>query len=186
MKTRKAFWLKEFDAERILSRAYFKRFNLPQKSDDEILKTLEPAADDSIDSLERKVTLVRSLHEQAKKLNNNLIVRYLNWHGERKLPVYIDVTDANFAVSNLINRLAKIYYEVEGTAQQKYRKIFADRLKKYRKAAGLTQRELGELVQVSPRGMSYYARGEREIPVHTLMRIAKILRITTDDLLGFR
>ena len=186
MKTRKAFWLKEFDAERILSRAYFKRFNLPQKSDDEILKTLEPAADDSIDSLERKVTLVRSLHEQAKKLNNNLIVRYLNWHGERKLPVYIEVTDANFAVSNLINRLAKIYYEVEGTAQQKYRKIFADRLKKYRKAAGLTQRELGELVQVSPQGMSNYVKGRRDVPTHTLIRIAKILRITTDDLLGFR
>ena len=69
---KKAFWLKNFDAERILSRPYFKRFNLPQKSDDEILKTLEPAADDSIDSLECKIKSVKSLHEQAKKLNNNL------------------------------------------------------------------------------------------------------------------
>ena len=184
MKTRKAFWLKEFDAERILSRAYFKRFNLPQKSDDEILKTLEPAADDSIDELERKVKLVKSLHEQAKKLNNNLIVRYLNWYGERKLPVYIDVTDANFAVSNLINRLAKLYYEVEGMTQQKYRKIFADRLKKYRKAAGLTQRELGELVQVSQRGISYYDTGEHDIPIWALIRVCRVLNISADKLLG--
>lgn len=186
MKMRKAFWLKNFDAEKILSRPYFKRFNLPKIKDDEILKTLEPAADDSIDELERKVKLVKSLHEQVKKLKNNLIVRYLNWRGERKLPVYIDVTDANFAVSNLINRLAKIYYEVEGTAQKKYRKIFTERLRQYRKAAGLTQRELGELVQVSPQGMSNYVKGRRDVPTHTLIRIAKILRITTDDLLGFR
>lgn len=70
--------------------------------------------------------------------------------------------------------------------KEEYKKIFIERLKKYRKAAGLTQKELGELVQVSPMGMSHYARGERDVPTHTLIRIAKILNVSTDELLGLR
>ncbi len=70
--------------------------------------------------------------------------------------------------------------------KEEYQKIFIERLKKYRKAAGLTQKELGELVQVSPMGMSQYARCKRDIPTHTLIRIAKILNVSTDELLGLR
>ena len=185
MKTRKAFWLKEFDAERILSRPYFKRFNLPQKSDDEILTSLKAKEDDSIDELEEKVQLVKSLHEQAQNFEK-MIVRYFDRKSRMGGVVYIDEITARNEVAGLIQALRKLYYEVEGAIQKRYRKTFTERLKQYRKASGLTQRELGELVQVSPRGMARYISGEREVPVHTLIRLSKLLNVSADELLGLR
>ena len=192
MKTRKAYWLKDFDAERILSRPYFKRFNLPKIKDDEILTSLKDSADDAdtIDELEEKVQLIRALHDQAKKFTDKMMERYLSIlataRGVNAIPVPMDVMDAETGISRLLKKLEKIYYEVEGMTQQKYRKEFADRLKKYRKAAGLTQRELGELVQISQRGISNYDTAARDISTWTLIRICKALNVSADELLGLK
>ena len=59
-------------------------------------------------------------------------------------------------------------------------------MKQARKAAGLTQKELGERVQVSSLGISRYERDEREIPIYTLVRLAKELKLSGDEILGLK
>jgi len=185
-KTRSAYWLENFDEKRILQRQYFKKFELPQLSDVEILDSLKVNADDSVMEMEEKISKVRALHDQAQRFNNKMLIRYSERLKKVQGKTYGEYFVACMSVAELIHALRKIYYADEGRIQKEYRKVFTERLKKYRKAAGLTQKELGELVQVSPMGMSHYARGERDMPTHTLIRIAKILNVTADELLGLR
>ena len=149
------------------------------------METLKVNDEDSIQAMEQKLTKVKALHDQEQKFEK-MAVRYFDRKSKVGGVVYIDEISARNAVVSLIIGLRKLYYADEGRIQKEYQKIFIERLKKYRKAAGLTQKELGELVQVSPMGMSHYARGERDMPTHTLIRIAKILNVSADDLLGLR
>ena len=183
MKTRNAFWLRDFDAERILQRRYFKDFQFGEKPDAEILADLLVKDDDDISAMEEKVHALKNLHNRLKQFNDK-IVRYIEWHNRNKIDVWIETISANIAVVELMKKIEKQFYEVEKATQERYKKIFTERLRKYRKAAGLTQKKLGELVLVSPRGMARYISGEREVPTHTLIRLAKILNVTADKLLG--
>jgi transcriptional regulator with XRE-family HTH domain len=61
---------------------------------------------------------------------------------------------------------------------------FGRRLAQLRKAAGYTQVELAEDIGVTQRVIAYY-EGQTDHPPTTLLpRIAKALKITTDELLG--
>ena len=185
-KTKSAYWLANFDEKRILQRRYFKKFDLPQLSDAEILATLKVNDEESVQVMEQKLSEVKALHDQAQNFNNKMLIRYSERLKKVHGKTYGEYLLACMSVAALIQSLRKLYYDNESRIQQEYKKVFTERLKKYRKAAGLTQKELGELVQVSPRGMSYYARGEREMPVHLLIRISKILNVSVDDLLGVK
>lgn len=61
---------------------------------------------------------------------------------------------------------------------------FGARLAQLRKAAGFTQKELGDEIGVSRRMITYYESQSSHPPTHVLPAIAKALRITTDELLG--
>ncbi|MBQ7705029.1 MAG: helix-turn-helix transcriptional regulator [Selenomonadaceae bacterium] len=185
-KTRDAYWLENFDEKRILQRRYFKKFNLPHLSDAEILATLKVNDEDSVEAMEQKLSKVRALHDQAQRFNNKMLIRYSERLKKVHGKTYGDYLLACMSVAELIHALRKIYYADEGRIQKEYQKIFIERLKKYRKAAGLTLTKLGELTQVSPRGMSHYARGAREMPLHTLARVSKVLGVSADELLGLR
>lgn len=184
-KKRRAFWLKNFDEKKVLQRPYFKAFALPDVPDAEILSLLTVCDSDSVDEMERKLAQVKSLHEKAQdfqELASRYSKRLKKVHGK----VYLNFLSLVMSLADLLSALRQLYYENEKRIQKEYQKIFIARLRQFRKAAGLTQKELGELVQVSPMGMSHYARGERDIPTHTLIRIAKILNVSTDELLGLR
>lgn len=195
-KTRNAFAFKDYYRTKILQRSYFKQFNLPEQTDDEILKLLQPAADDDVDTMEKKLSTTKALHERAKEF-----IILINRHGDRyrKLTRLLlragkiegtvvtppaDYLDAIFGTKDLMDNLAKNYYCLENQIQRTYRKTFCERLKHYRKAARLTQRELGDAVQVSTQGISKYELGQREMPLHTVIRVARVLKISTDQLLG--
>lgn len=61
---------------------------------------------------------------------------------------------------------------------------FGVRLATLRKAAGYTQAELGEELDISQRMMAYY-EGQTEHPPTTLLpALARALRVSTDELLG--
>lgn len=65
-------------------------------------------------------------------------------------------------------------------------KGFGKRLAVLRKAAGLTQKELGEKVGVSNRVIHYY-EGETNYPAaHLIEPLAKALNASTDELLGVK
>lgn len=65
-------------------------------------------------------------------------------------------------------------------------KDFGKRLAQLRRAKGLTQTELGKRVRVSQRVITYYERDAEHPPTHLLIPIAKVLKISVDELLGLK
>ena len=60
------------------------------------------------------------------------------------------------------------------------------RLLRLRKARGFSQAELGQIVGVSQRMMTYYEREAGHPPAHLLPKLAEALGVTVDELLGLR
>lgn len=197
-----AFAFRDFDTERILQRPFFKSFKLDRtKADTEILETLKAADSDSIDAMEKKLQTIKATHDRLEKFRH-LIERHTkrcDRYNKRKA-VSLGVTStelkrfaptleyftAGLDCAELADRLAKLYCDLEKQIQGRYKKEFTSRLKQARIAAGLKQKELGDLVQVSPQGFSLYERGERDIPIHTVIRLAKVLKLSGDQILGLK
>ena len=57
-------------------------------------------------------------------------------------------------------------------------------LRKLRKAAGLTQRELGNRIGVSPQAVTQWETGIKCPSVSNLTKLADVLGTTTDAILG--
>lgn len=84
MKTKNAFAFRDFDSARILQRPFFKNFYFdPNKSDAEILKSLNITTDDSVDSSEEKLYAIKAILEHLAKFRH-LIDR----HNETRLDKY--------------------------------------------------------------------------------------------------
>jgi len=60
----------------------------------------------------------------------------------------------------------------------------ADILRDLRKEKGLTQRKLAERVWVDPSTIALYEMGDRSPSLEVLVRLARVLGVTTDYLLG--
>ena len=58
------------------------------------------------------------------------------------------------------------------------------RLKELRDEHGLTQAELGRLLNISPSAIGMYEQGRREPSIEALIKIADYFCVTTDYLLG--
>ncbi|MDR3013679.1 MAG: helix-turn-helix domain-containing protein [Chitinispirillales bacterium] len=58
------------------------------------------------------------------------------------------------------------------------------RIVKYRKKAGFSQKGLAEAAGVTPTALNYYEKGKREPNISIIKNIAKALDITGDALLG--
>ena len=203
MKTKNAFAFRDFDSTHILQRPFFKNFYFePNKSDAEILDSLNNTAENSVDSWERNLYMIKAIHERLGKFRH-LIDR----HNEKRLNKYnrkkseskgIKITElkhpapvmeyfnASLSVSELIKQFEKLYYEIEKKIKALYRKDFGNRLKQGRKSLGLTQKQLGALIQVSPQIFSLYERGEQDVPVYAVIRLAKALNTSSDQLLGLK
>ncbi len=76
---------------------------------------------------------------------------------------------------------------VARTAQKKpVEESFGERLARLRKARGYTQTELGEILGLSQRMMTYYEREDGRPPAHLLGQMAEALGVTVDELLGLK
>lgn len=60
---------------------------------------------------------------------------------------------------------------------------FPEKLKMLRLKNGLTQDELGEKLYLSRTSISYYERGKFEPNIETIIAVANLFNITTDELL---
>ena len=201
MKTKNAFAFRDFDATRILQRPFFKDFYFPSdKSDVEILESLNTVEEDSVDAWERNLYMIKAIHDQLKKFHH-----LINMHNEKRLDKYnkkkslaekVTITElqrpapimeyfsASLSVLELMNKFKNLHHEIEKKIQVHYRKEFAARLKQIRQTLGLSQRQLGDLINISPQGFSFYERGERDVPVHTIIRLAKALNMNGNQILG--
>jgi transcriptional regulator with XRE-family HTH domain len=61
---------------------------------------------------------------------------------------------------------------------------FGDRLAQLRQAAGYSQREFAAEVGISQRMVVYYEKASERIPLQLLPVFAKVLRVSSDQLLG--
>ena len=202
-KTKNAFTFRDFDSARILQRPFFKSFYFePNKSDTEILQSLS-TTEDSVDSSEKKLYMIQEILEHLGAFRH-----LINRHNETRLNKYnkkkseskgvpiselqrpapvMEYFNASLSVLELTNKFEKLYYDIEKKLQSRYRTEFANRLKRIRKTLGLTQKQLGALIRVSPEVFSLYERGERrDIPIHMIIRLAKALDMSSDQLLGLK
>lgn len=201
MKTKNAFAFRDFDSSRILQRPFFKNFYFePDKSDEEILQSLNIATDEPVDSSEKRLYVIKAILERLRVFRH-LIDRHnekrLNKYNEKKskskgvkmtelqrpAPV-IEYFNASLSVLELINKFEKLYYDIEKKIQMHYRKEFANRLKQIRQTLGLTQKQFGDLINISPQAFYYYENGKRDISVPTIIRLAKALNMDGNQMLG--
>lgn len=63
---------------------------------------------------------------------------------------------------------------------------FGQRLAELRRLRGLTQVQLAEKLNSTQRAITYYENEAAYPPVDTIIELAKILGVTTDELLGIR
>lgn len=203
-KTKNAFAFRDFNSTRILQRSFFKNFYFePNKSDEEILQSLNNTTNESVGSSEKKLYMIQAILERL-----GVFRHLIDRHNETRLNKYnkkkseskgIKVTElqrpapvmeyfnASLSVLELTNKFKKLYYDIEKKLQARYRTEFANRLKRIRKTLGLTQKQLGALIRVSPEVFSLYERGERrDIPIHMIIRLAKALDMSSDQLLGLK
>ena len=191
MKRQNAFALRGYNRGKILQRPFFKSLKLPAAMDAEILSALKIADSDSVDDMEAKLHTIKATHnriEEYRRLiekHTRRCDRYNKALGVKKA-VITEYFTATLDCIELAEKFAKLYYETERKIQKRYRQEFTARLKRERLKAGLKQKELGDLVQVSPQGFSLYERGERDIPIHTVIRLAKALNLSGDRILGLK
>ena len=201
MKTKNACAFRDFDSSRILQRPFFKNFYFDSnKSDAEILESLNNTTEDSVDSWEKNLYAIKAIHDRLEEFRH-LIDRHnktrLNMYNKKKskskktktpelqhfIPT-IEYSSASSSVLELINKFNNLYCDIEKKLQAHYRKDFANRLKQARQALGLTQKQLGALIQVSPQAFYLYENGKRDVSVPTIIRLAKVLNMDGNQILG--
>ena len=190
-KTRNAYALKGFDSERILQRRYFRDFHFDaDKTDAQILQSLTVAETNSINDMEAKLKTIKAACERLERYRQLIRRHYqtrCDRYNKRKAEALgikvtelkrsaptLDYLSAELSCIELEGKFDELYFETEKQIQRRYRQEFSARLKKARKAAGLTQRQLGELIQISPNGYSQYESGRREPSLPTLSRLLKV------------
>lgn len=63
---------------------------------------------------------------------------------------------------------------------------FAENLRIYREAMKLSRKEIAALLSISIQAYGHYENGEREPKLEMLVKIATLLRVSVDDLLGYK
>lgn len=190
-KTKNAFALRDFDEERIMQRPYFRQFNLPKATDAEIMKSLQVADTDSVENMEKKMSTIEKIldklvdyhHFIGRHLNRLSRCKFAKTYPQRNDEIVVKYFAAQVKTAELIKKVSVLEESTEKVIQKKYRTDFTARLKYYRKASGITQKELGEILKVSPPVISRYLNGEREMPLHTMIRTAKALNVSLDKLM---
>ena len=196
MKTQSAFSFRDFDGERILQRPFFKSFKF-NGTDTEILESLKATDSDSVDDMEEKLQTIKTAHDRLEKYRQ-LIEKHskrCDRYNKRKAAAAgvtqselkrfaptLEYFTAGLDCIELEDKFVKLYYALEKQIQERYRRNFAARLKKARQAAGLTQKQLGDMIQISPNGYNHYESGKREPSISSLFRLIKIF--SAEQLLG--
>jgi transcriptional regulator with XRE-family HTH domain len=63
----------------------------------------------------------------------------------------------------------------------RHRRIIGESIRAHRKAAGLTQEQLAEMVDLNPKYIGEVERGEKIISIEALLRIAKATKTPMRD-----
>ena len=67
-----------------------------------------------------------------------------------------------------------------------HEETFGQRLRRIRESRGFSQEQLGREIDVSQRMIAYYENHAEKAPAHHLTKIAQVLSVTIDELIGFK
>ena len=84
------------------------------------------------------------------------------------------------------NELNQMDYFAMLKSKQHNPDVFGQRMARLRQNNGYSQRELAKELNISPRMVAYYEAQTERPPAHLLVKLAKILSVTTDELLGLK
>lgn len=101
---------------------------------------------------------------------------------QRLVSAYI--MDASTAISDLIVNVQKLWQESEQNLQIAYRRRFGERLKQARERAGLSRKDLGDAINITPNAYGLYETGKRDATTTYLIRLANKLNVSADWLIG--
>lgn len=62
---------------------------------------------------------------------------------------------------------------------------FSVNLRKYREKIGLSRKDIAAILNISIQAYGHYENGEREPKLDTLVKIAAVLHVSVDELLGY-
>lgn len=208
-KTKNAFALCDFDAERILHRKFFaNQFGMYENDNDAStidLYSVANVAHEGTSAMEEKHSDLRRLKIAAENYQSRLILhadkiskletRYV----KKFMDTLSDAVKAKYdsastlkkcyelataLVGKIISQISELEKENEKAIQRNYRKDFASNLKKIRLERGMTQRELAARLEIAIPTLSQYENEVIEPTIKNLVRLANILKTTTDALLG--
>lgn len=202
-KTKYAFAFRDFDHNKFLQRPLFKFVEVDGEyflkdnlhGDGEIFESLK--ATDDVNQNEQHLKKLQVIYEklvyyQFKLIDKIHIPRLIRFKRATKNPELRkragdlqEKYDEYAAIITMIqtsvrNNIA----DLEKIIEQQHRKIFAQGLKQARKKFGFTQKQLAEKIGKTQNAINLYESGQREPPLTTLIRLARALNQSTDNLLG--
>lgn len=208
-KTKDAFALKGFDCERIFQRKFFlHRLGFAYSDNDtDVIDIYNVAAIshlgsvtmvERLDALKKIKTAVldytKLINEHVKRLES-LRTAYTEKFTETTAPTwqekYRRAKDFQQAYKDVISKLVilqekinKLEQDGEKALDKQRRKEFAERLQDARQRAGMKQSEVASQLKVASTTIANYEQGRSDPQIPMLIKIAKILNVSTDKLLG--
>lgn len=208
-KTKDAFALRDFDAEKILQQKFFlKQLGFMYEDSDANIIDLynvgsfahlgTPIMEERRADLRRLKIAVENYQsrlathvDKISKLESHYTERFMNTGTATFKEKYDRATTlkkcyklAAALIGKIINQISELEKENEKAIQRNYRKDFANSLKEIRLARKMTQRELAARLEIAVPTLSQYENEVIEPTIKNLVRLANILKTTTDALLG--
>ena len=190
-KTRDAFALRDFDRTRILQRPYFKDFNFDKTlTDEKILSSLSAQIGDSITELERKNETLSKIYSRLRKYTEHVLKHMVKVGHYRRYQRADDfahkVTLAFFELTNFEEAAKISLRNSESILRKRYRDRFAQRLKRARERAGLSRRDVAQMLGYTTNGFAELEKPRSEPNLTALIRLSRNLNVSTDWLLGLK
>lgn len=134
--------------------------------------------------VERLTNYINAVANKIAAADETANVADLREHHKRAIKLAEKHKHCADSVDGLKKKLSKQYKAVEDEIGYQYRKSFGERLRQARLAAGLTQAQLGESLQLSQKAISGYEVGAREPNLAQMVRFAYKLNRPVDWFLG--
>lgn len=64
--------------------------------------------------------------------------------------------------------------------------IWNEKIKELREDHDLTQAQMAEILKTSQRTISYYEKGQREIPIEILIKYSKFFKVSLEEICGLK
>lgn len=205
MKTKDAFALRGFDSERIFARL---EYGFEGKTDKAFLDSYKTCistgyfaennqlAAETVFSLSQLMQIANQYQTWLTRHNDRLLRYAVHLVDKYDVDEIIQskvrraknlsdrYADAARSVQDLQKKIYKLIMAIEDCREEKYRRRFSERLREARAAAGMTQLQVANKLEMTASGYNQYETARRDPSIPTLIKIARILNRSADWLLG--